>query len=206
MIDVAEYLIKKFDIKVNPDGPTEIKIGRFKDMPRLLAECGLNKGYEVGVYRGRYSKSMLDYHPNLHLTGVDAWEIYGGYKDYEKTDIIDAHREAEETYDKYGDRAILIQGWSTEVAEAVEDESLDFVFIDANHAYEFVVEDIATWSKKVRKGGIVWGHDYDDYSNHKKRWNQMHVQDAVNGWCRSYKISPLFVITNNSNNCWFYIK
>ena len=42
----------------------------------------------------------------------------------------------------------------------VADESLDFVFIDADHKYVSVCEDIREWSKKVRIGGIVSGHDY----------------------------------------------
>lgn len=205
-METLDYFAKKYNINLDQESPIMVPIGRFKDIPKLFNELEFNNGYEIGVYRARYSKNLLDRNPNLHLTGVDAWEIYGGYKDYEKTDIIDAHRESQETYDSYGDRATLIQGWSRDVAATVPDESLDFVFIDANHAYEYVVEDIAIWSKKVKKGGIVYGHDYDDYSNHKKRWNDMHVIDAVNGWTRSYRIKPWFVITNNSNKCWLYVK
>ena len=40
------------------------------------------------------------------------------------------------------------------------DRSLDFVYIDANHEPQFVEEDIREWSKKVKVGGIVSGHDY----------------------------------------------
>ena len=43
-----------------------------------------------------------------------------------------------------------------------EDESLDFIYIDANHAYDFVVEDINLWFPKLKKGGIFSGHDYLD--------------------------------------------
>ena len=51
--------------------------------------------------------------------------------------------------------------------EIKEDESLDFVYIDANHAYDWVVQDIELWYPKVKKGGILWGHDYlgMDWSN-----------------------------------------
>jgi hypothetical protein len=40
------------------------------------------------------------------------------------------------------------------------DSSLDFVFIDAEHKYEFVSKDIKAWLPKVKKGGIIAGHDY----------------------------------------------
>ena len=40
-------------------------------------------------------------------------------------------------------------------------ESVDFVYIDANHSYTYVRDDIQTWLPKVKKGGIIGGHDYD---------------------------------------------
>jgi hypothetical protein len=40
------------------------------------------------------------------------------------------------------------------------DSSLDFVFIDAEHKYEFVIKDITHWLPKVKKGGVIAGHDY----------------------------------------------
>jgi len=199
-MEILKYICEKF--KVEGD-VIDLKIGRFKDIPRLFAELGFKKGAEIGVYRGLYSKYLLRYIPGLELVGIDLWEIYPGYKDYSSTDIVEAHNEAIKVYK---DKGVLIQGWSNEVAKTIPDESLDFVFIDGNHAYEYVVEDIALWSKKVRKGGIVYGHDYDDYSQHRTRWKEMNVINAVDGWIKSYKIKPLFLITKNHNKCWMYVK
>jgi hypothetical protein len=198
-----EYIAKKYSVDT-AKARIELPIGRFKDIPKLFGELGFKKGAEIGVYRGLYSKWLLRYIPGLHLTGVDLWEIYTGYKDYNQSDIIEAKKEAEGIYK--GKNATLIQGWSHDVVKTIPDESLDFVFIDGNHAYEYVVEDIAKWSKKVRKGGIVYGHDYDDYSTHSRRWNEMNVINAVDGWVKSYRIKPLFIITKNTNNCWMYVK
>ncbi|MBU1110792.1 class I SAM-dependent methyltransferase [Patescibacteria group bacterium] len=204
-METLDYIVKKFNIDLNQPSPIMLAIGRFKDIPKLLCELGFNKGAEIGVYRASYSRHLLDRNPNLQLIGVDAWEVYTGYKDYHREDIKDAHRESIEVYKKYGDRATLIQGWSNWVVKTIPDESLDFVFIDGNHAYEYVVEDIALWSKKVKKGGIIYGHDFDDYSN-SRRWKDMNVINAVDGWMKSYKIKPWFVTTNNSNKCWLYVK
>lgn len=203
-MEALKYLAKKFNLDYSKPSPFMLPIGRFKDFPRILNALGMKKGAEVGVYRGLYSRYLFKSIKGLHLTGVDLWEIYPGYKDYTPTDIIEAHKEAEEVYK--GKNGKLIQGWSHEVAKTIPDESLDFVFLDANHAYEYVVQDIALWSKKVRKGGIVFGHDFDDYSNHKKRWSEMNVINAVEGWVKSYKIHPWFVITKNHNKCWVYVK
>ena len=40
-------------------------------------------------------------------------------------------------------------------------DTLDFVFIDADHTYEAVKADIAAWRQKIRPEGWVTGHDYD---------------------------------------------
>jgi predicted O-methyltransferase YrrM len=49
---------------------------------------------------------------------------------------------------------------SWEAARHYEDLSLDMVFIDADHSYESVRNDIAAWLPKVRLGGILAGHDF----------------------------------------------
>ncbi len=41
-----------------------------------------------------------------------------------------------------------------------DDETLDFVFIDASHVYDEVTRDISCWYPKVKKGGIIAGHDF----------------------------------------------
>ena len=51
--------------------------------------------------------------------------------------------------------------YSTEAISNVQDNSLDLVFIDANHDYLFVKQDIELWKKKVKQGGIIAGHDYN---------------------------------------------
>lgn len=49
---------------------------------------------------------------------------------------------------------------STEAAATFQDDYFYAVFIDANHEYESVRDDIKAWMPKVRKGGLVCGHDY----------------------------------------------
>lgn len=53
-----------------------------------------------------------------------------------------------------------IKSCSWEAATQFDDNSLDFVFVDADHQYESVKKDIIAWYPKLKVGGIIAGHDY----------------------------------------------
>jgi len=70
-------------------------------------------------------------------------------------------------YESYFDKRVSkytnikkIKGYSNKIHNLFEDESLDFVYIDANHEYKWVSSDIVLWFPKVKKGGWIGGHDY----------------------------------------------
>jgi predicted O-methyltransferase YrrM len=48
---------------------------------------------------------------------------------------------------------------SAEGSKLYKDHSIDFVYIDADHTYRAVVDDINNWISKVKKGGYLGGHD-----------------------------------------------
>ncbi len=58
------------------------------------------------------------------------------------------------------DYITTIIGNSQEVYKQFEDESIDYLFIDGDHSHEGFAIDIKLWYPKVKKGGIVSGHDY----------------------------------------------
>ena len=175
-------------------------MSRWKEWPIFLKEKGVKKAVEVGTYKGKYAETLMTAIPDLDLTVVDAWEVYPGYKDYGENDLEDlAFNEAKNRSLKFGFK--IMKGWSNEVVQLFEDESLDFVFIDGNHDFEHVVEDVAKWSKKVKKGGIVAGHDFN--RNHAKHFG---VKEALPAWCEAEQISPLFIIRKDRCASWFYVK
>ena len=79
-----------------------------------------------------------------------------------------------------------------------EDNSLDFIHIDANHKFDFVMEDLIGWAKKVRSGGIISGHDYFN-------WTGGDVVLAVDTYTRAHKIKDWF-ITNEPIPSFFWVK
>ena len=202
-MDVLKHILTRYNITEEQKGPHYISAGRYKCLPNLFNELGFKTGAEVGVHRAQWSAKILRRVPGLKLFLIDLWEAYPGYKDFEKTTIVQSYKDAQDN--TKGRDVIFMKEWSHIAADQFEDESLDFVYLDANHAYEFVVRDLAKWAPKVRKGGIVCGHDYDDYTGRKRQYD-MNVINAVNGWCDSYGIKHLFILTNNPNNSWMYVK
>ena len=81
--------------------------------------------------------------------------------------------------------------FSTAASVDFKDESLDFVYLDGNHGLMYVVQDLCHWVPKVRKGGIVSGHDFirRDHTGY-----MMHVVQAMYAYTQSYGIEPWFVL------------
>ena len=85
-----------------------------------------------------------------------------------------------------------------------EDGSLDFVYIDGNHDFKNVANDIVEWQKKVRVGGIVAGHDYRRHKPHLTY--QCHVVDVVNAYTYAFGINPWFVLQGDKSPSWFWVQ
>jgi predicted O-methyltransferase YrrM len=85
-----------------------------------------------------------------------------------------------------------IQMESIAASKLYVNEQLDFVFIDASHEYANVIEDIKHWLPKVKKGGVLAGHDYNNpsYAGVKKAVDEALIGRTidVNGMCWIVKI------------------
>lgn len=58
-------------------------------------------------------------------------------------------------------KVTIIRKTSEEAARDIPDGSLDMVYIDAIHLYDWVKQDIELWLPKLREGGIISGDDYN---------------------------------------------
>ena len=141
----------------NHPNPVEIVLFR-KDLPGMFHSLGFKKGAEIGVKRGVYSREICEGMPGVELKCIDPY-----LPDYKfNWDTVESFfTKAKETLSEFN--AEVIRKTSKHAAaEDVPKWSLDFVYIDADHRFNSVMQDIIIWSDRVRPGGIVSGHDYDN--------------------------------------------
>lgn len=142
---------------------------RWEIMVRLLNGRGKIKGAEVGVFRGQTSAYMLKHLPGLRmLYCVDAWQHYPDHTatlrpggKFIGADMVAVKKDFLAAVHRYRDRVKVMHLFSMSAAKLIPDKSLDFVFIDGNHAYEYVVDDIKVWGLKIKPGGLLAGHDWN---------------------------------------------
>lgn len=170
--------------------PVEIaNVGR-NDLPRLFKACGFTSGAEIGVKCGEFSEVICKGLPGVHLYCVDPWMTYERYNDF--TDQGKLNKNHDETMRRLAPfNATLIRKFSVDGAKDIEDGSLDFIYVDANHQFSAVADDLFAWTPKVRSGGIISGHDY---YRHAKPVSHCHVAECIDGWTEAWHISPYFAL------------
>jgi SAM-dependent methyltransferase len=190
--------------------PIEIPNTNRVTLAHLFSVLGFGVGVELGVERAVYSEVLCQENPGVRLYCVDAWRAYRGYRDHVSQQKLDRfYVEASERMAKF-QRATLVRKFSAEAVQDFEDGSLDFVYIDAAHDLVSVVSDIARWSRKVRPGGIVAGHDYLK----APLPSLMHVPQAIHAWTDAYQIPRWYVLgrkdkvegeLRDDGRSWFYV-
>ncbi len=143
-------------------------IYRWQTLERFVKENNWTNGAELGVWYGETFKYLINNCKDLRLFGVD---LYAQQPDNVGPQRYipgeDGHLWKHEEYyadvksfcDASNGRATIYRGYTNEASKLIEDESLDFVFIDADHSFRGVDGDITHWMPKVKKGGYVIGHD-----------------------------------------------
>lgn len=108
---------------------------------------------EIGSYAGVSSHLFAE--AVNHIYCIDQWQPY---PEVPLEYMIEGERLFNNFLKRYSN-VTKVKKSSTEAAKDFENEYFDFVYIDAFHAYEAVVEDIKCWQPKIKKGGFIGGHD-----------------------------------------------
>lgn len=175
--------------------PYEIPDCTRDDLPQFFVDMGYKSGAEVGVYKGEFSEKIAK--TGLKLLAIDPWRVYKDFSNPRGQSRLDFQFEhTTRTLAPYPN-CTIIRKTSMEAVEDVADGSLDFVYIDANHDFRYIAEDLCEWTKKVRSGGIVSGHDYfyTKTGTHAVNW---HVAHVLNAYVQAFGI-PNFYLLGRKN-------
>ena len=169
----------------------------YQDVYKRIVESVPSGGHivEVGAWKGASTSYLAveAQHKKMRIDVVDTWA--GSKEHMEMSEVI-----GNSVFGTFVDnlRPLInyinpIRTDSVIASKMYDEESLDAVFIDADHRYESVKADILAWMPKIKKGGILSGHDYIDIHNGVIR--------AVNEILSGFE-----TIECSSNKCWLWIK
>ena len=174
-------------LEANRWGRVEIPECSRDDLPQFFVDRGYKVGAEIGTYKGEFCEKFCK--AGLKMYAIDPWSIF---KDYH----YDQSQKRQDTLSNIAKKRLapydctIIRKTSMNAMEDFEDESLDFVYIDGNHSFRYVAEDICGWTEKVRKGGVISGHDYARFG---LRWN-IDVREVVDAYVLPRHINPWYIL------------
>jgi len=180
-----------------------------KDLGALLNRMGKNGlAVEVGTWKGHFAAEILKDWQGEKLILVDSWckqplKEWEDMLNYENDQdgFDDAKKSTERLKVAYGDRVEIMHMKSLDAVDEFLDETLDFVYIDANHSYESVTGDLNAWFPKVKFGGVIGGHDYE---NSEGKHGKFAVKKAVDEFVGRYGYNMW--ITSEFPASWFVFK
>lgn len=155
------------------------------ELPFVFNALGLTgEGAEIGVQLGAYSATLLEHWRGRRLYSVDPW------KSFDPEVYVDMSNQPQDMQDyifgracaelaRFGDRSVIVRATSAEAAPGFDDAQLDFVYLDAQHHYEAIREDLELWLPKVRPGGVLAGHDYLDGETEYGRYGVRRAVDEL---------------------------
>jgi hypothetical protein len=152
-----------------------------QEVVAIIKQLNLKSVAELGVFHCALSRKILD---NCDINSLI---------------LVDCHMTPEAQKIKNAKKVTFHNTTTTQAASFVANNSLDMVIVDADHRYKGAKEDILRWYPKVKKGGVICGHDYGNWRGGFRRWEVWDVKRAVN------ELFPRAVITKN-NYFWVDIK
>jgi len=183
-MDLINKILWRFNRKISKLYPREsIKFIKkhFKNKDSLI-------GAEIGVYTGGNAKSILK---TLNVAKLYLIDPYADYQDYSGVTFNRAKKKAIKNIRKFSKKVKFIEKFSNEALNDIP--QLDFIYIDGNHKYDYVKQDIENYWEKIKAGGIITGHDFNKTC--------LGVIKAVTEFCIKNNLK-LYV----ENKDWWFIK
>lgn len=141
---------------------------------------------EIGTWEGGFSRALLSYTQCKKLYCVDPYKHFSNNEYPDGMNLLSQEQfdtkfaTTRKALQEFGDRVEMVRLESSEAVTKFADESLDYVYIDGNHDYRYVLNDIKLWYPKVKKGGFLCGDDVysTDLKEHDADGNVTRVWSA----------------------------
>ena len=119
-------------------------------------------GAEIGVASGVNAESILKILNMRQLTLIDPWERAIDNKTNNTQKYLFHKNRYETTLAKFSNnsKVKIIKEFSIEAAKMFDDYYFDFIYIDGDHSYEAVINDLHAYYPKLKKFGVLCGDDY----------------------------------------------
>ena len=143
-------------------------------------------GVEIGSYACCNAKNILQ---NLCMKKL---YIVDPYLEVDMVYSAPVFDEAKKRLKKWKNKVTFVKKFSQAAVVDIPN-NLDFVYIDGNHLYKFVKNDINMYYPKIRKGGIIGGHNFES--------NFLGVMRAVMEFVEENNLT-LYVLYND----WWIVK
>lgn len=147
-------------------------------------------GCEVGVFAGEFAESLLRKQPK-ELTLIDCWSseegvLFSGDVDGNNGVSLPQEYLYGLVVSRFANYPLvkILRGWTWDMIPRLPDNSLDYVYIDADHSYEGMKRDLKLIQPKLKPDGYLMGHDYEmNFAKAKIPW-KFGVQQAVDEFCQ----------------------
>jgi hypothetical protein len=153
---------------------------------------------EIGVNKGEFSQQIIDVCEPEKLHLIDAWH---SERYHEGLALL---VEKKFTQQISSDLVEINRGLSTDVVDSFPSDYLDWIYIDTVHDYDTTKIELEKYSKKMKNGGIIAGHDYS-MGNWVKGY-KYGVIEAVHEFCVNNHWELIFLTVDFTENQSFAIR
>lgn len=142
---------------------------------------------EIGCLAGTFSRTILSQWKGKKYYMIDPWANQSEEVYRERQDTPERYEQMYQdalALSKEDERVTVLKMLSADAAKEFKNGQLDCVYIDGNHAYKNVMEDMDAYWPKIKIGGIMGGHDYKNKTD--EGWF-CEVESAVNRWAGEHE-------------------
>jgi hypothetical protein len=166
-------------------------------------------GIELGSFQGQFANHILNSW-NGKLICVDLFDrndnpdlnkLNGFYSTFEKNLILPTFNQ---NLKNFTNRLLTIQSDTLNASQFFPDNYFDFIYIDAEHSYQSVVNDITHWYPKLKSKGLIAGHDFLANFNYSLKNNEIYQPHNQSEYVGTFGVNTAVTDFTIQNNIKFY--